>query len=47
MVTDSKGNQSEYDTTHDMTKDGALNKDLDAPSPDDAKNVEKAKKEKE
>lgn len=32
-----KGITETYDLDHDMTKDGALNRNLDAPSPDDAK----------
>lgn len=32
---DSRGVTQKYDTTHDMTKDGALN--VDVPGPDDRK----------
>ena len=42
MVTDSHGNKSEYDLKHDMTANGALNRDLDAPSDNDKRVIASA-----
>jgi len=44
---DSRGVSQTYDLDHDMTANGALNKDLDTPSPKDASAVKSAQATKE